>query len=325
MKGTVLITGVTGFIGSHLALRLANEGYEVSGVTKPSVSRNTRNMQEFLKDVTVFTCDISDFHAINNLIRSLDVDTVVHLAALSPVRDSFEKPFSYEQSNVVGTMNIAHSILGMPDFEKRRLVYASTAEVYGNQKITPITEDLALNPTSPYAVTKASTDMYLRMLTHVYGMNTAIMRCTNTYGRKFDASFFVEYLITSMLNGNKIYIGAPDSVRAYMYVDDHVNAYVKAIEKRDIKGEAFNFCVERGLSNKEVALKIADLMGYDKKKIEFGKYPPNYPIRPIESDQSAIVLDSTKAKKMLGWSPAVSLDEGLKRTIAYWKARLKAA
>ncbi len=324
MKGTVLVTGVTGFIGSHLALRLANDGYEVYGLTKPSVSKDMRSLQDFLKDVTVFTCDISDYHSVYNLLKSVDMDTVVHLAALSPVRDSFEKPFSYAQTNIVGTMNIAHSLLNLPDFEKRRLVYASTAEVYGAQKTSPITEESPLNPSSPYAVTKASTDLYLRMLARVYGMGTTIMRCTNTYGRKLDTSFFVEYLVTSMLKGNKIYIGAPNSVRAYMYVDDHVDAYVKAIEKRDIKGEAFNFCVERGMSNGDVALKIADLIGYDRKNIEPGKYPPNYPVRPIESDQPFIVLDSRKAKEVLGWSPAVSLDDGLKKTIDFWREKLKA-
>lgn len=322
----VLVTGVTGFIGSHLALRLVNEGYDVYGITKPSVSKDMGNFQDFLKDVKVLNCDISDYHAIYGAFRKADVDIVVHLAALSPVRDSFERPFSYAQTNAIGTMNIAHSMLDLPGSKERRLIYASTAEVYGAQKVSPIKEDAPMNPTSPYAVTKVATDMYLRMMTRVYGLKATVMRCTNTYGRKLDASFFIEYLITNMLRGNKVYIGAPNSIRDYMYVDDHVNAYVKVIEHPEVNGEAFNIGGGAGISNRDAAFKIADMIGYDKKSsLILGEYPPGYPFRPIESDQPFIVLDSTKAFEMLGWKQEVSFEEGLRRSIEFWREKLKPA
>ncbi len=321
-KKIVLITGVTGFIGTHLALKLVKEGYDVYGITKPSVTKNLKRFNSFLEDVHVINCDVSDFYSTNNVLKKVDPDIVVHLAALSPVRDSFEKPFSYINTNMVGTTNIVQAILKF-DEPSKKLIYASTAEVYGEQKTSPTKESAPLNPTSPYAITKVATDMYVRMASSVYGLDTTVMRCTNSYGRKSDTSFFVEYLITNMLAGNKIFVGAPNSVRDYMYVDDHVNAYLKAIQVKHKSGEAFNFGIGKGLTNKDVALMIADLIGYDKNKFVFGQYPPGYPLRPIESDQSFIVLDSTKARKTLKWMPKESFDNGIRKTIEYWKNALQ--
>ncbi len=319
----VLVTGATGFIGSHLAKKLNETGYDVVIIAKPSMSRNLAELNKFIGGVETLTCDISDYFSIRNTLKVVDPDVVAHLAALSPVRDSFEKPFSYVQANIVGTMNIAHAMMELPDFQSRKLVYASTAEVYGMQKTQPIKEDAPLNPSSPYSNTKAMTDMYLRMMSSVYKLNTTVMRCTNTYGRKMDRSFVIEYLMTEMLKGNPIYIGAPNSIRDYMYVDDHVNAYIKAIEHHKISGEAFNASTGNPITNKEVALKIADIVGY-KKKIVMGKYPPDYPVRPIESDQPFISLNSEKIKRQLGWQPGVKLDDGLKMCVEYWKNKLKA-
>jgi len=320
----IIVTGVSGFIGSHLSEELSKSEYEVYGIVKHSTSRNMEKLNAFLKNVVILTCDVSDYQSVFHTLKEVDPDIIVHLAALSPVRESFEKPFGYIQTNIIGTLNIAHVMLKLPDFKEKKLIYASTAEVYGIKNAMQIKEDDSLNPSSPYANTKTMTDTYLRMMSYVYGLNTTVLRCANTYGRKFDTSFLVEYLITTMLKGGKVYIGAPGSVRDYMYVTDHVNAYIKAIEHLEISGEAFNAGTGFGISNKDLAFKIADMIGYDKKNIILGKYPQNYPIRPIEADQPFIILDNTKIKEVLGWTPKVNLEEGLKKSIAYWKERLEA-
>lgn len=319
---SIFITGVTGFIGSHLAQTLSKT-YDVYGAVKYSTSRNMAALNEFLKDITLVRCDISDYHSVHNILKSINPDVVIHLAALSPVRDSFEMPFTYIQANVHGTLNIAHSMLELPDFKRKKLIYASTAEVYGIQKTRPIKEDAALNPSSPYANTKSMTDTYLRMMTPVYGLNTTVMRCTNSYGRKLDTGFYIEYVITAMLRGEKVYIGAPDSTRDYMYVTDHVSAYVAALEHPEVKGEAFNATPGGEISNRDLAVKIADMIGFNKKNLVLGKYPPNYPLRPIESDQPHIDLDPSKIKKLLGWKPTVTLEDGLTRSVKFWREKLK--
>lgn len=318
----ILVTGATGFIGSHLVQELVKKRYAVYGLMKPATNRNPHIINEFLKGATLVNCDITDYFSVRNALKSVDPDIVVHLAALSPVRDSFDKPFAYVNTNIIGTMNVAYAMLEFPDFRKKKLIYASTAEVYGIQKTSPTKEDAVLNPSSPYANTKAMTDVQLRMMDNIYGLNTTVMRCTNSYGRKIDTSFFVEYIITTMQKSEKVYIGAPESLRDYMYVSDHVNAYIKAIEKKEVRAQAFNASTENMISNKDAAYKIADMIGFDKKKIVLGKYPPNYPNRPIESDQSFIHLDSTKIRKALGWKPEVSLETGLKKTIELWKSRI---
>jgi nucleoside-diphosphate-sugar epimerase len=263
--------------------------------------------------------DISDYVSIRNAVKTANPDVIIHLGALSPVRDSFERPFEYQQSNYIGTMNIAHSLLELQDPQTRKLIAASTAEVYGTQPNAPLKESLPLHPSSPYAVSKAAGDLYLQMMFNSFNLNGTILRPTNSYGRKFDTSFMVEYLVTQMLQGKKVYIGSPDSVRDYMYVDDHVNGYMLTMKDPKANGQVFNVGTGIGVSNKELAIMIADKVGFDKKNLVLGSYPPGYPYRPLISDQSSIVMDATKISKELGWKPTVSIAEGIDKVISYFK------
>jgi dTDP-glucose 4,6-dehydratase len=319
MAKKVLITGVTGFIGNNLAERLIEKGYSVYGVIKYVVARDLKKIDRISKNLTPVTCDITDKHAVKNMLNTVIPDYVIHLAAMSPVRLSFQHPFEFQQANYLGTLNIAHSMMDLPDAESRRLVVASTAEVYGiRPENKPYKEEMALRPSSPYSVSKAAMDMYIRMMMNSFGLNATIMRCVNTYGRKYDKGFFIEYVINEMLKGKKIYIGAPDSIRDYMYVDDHVNAYIMAMESKDAKGEAFNVSTGKGVTNGEAAKIIADIIGFDKNKLVLGSYPPGYPHRPLASDQPYLVLDSSKIRNLLGWRPTVTLEQGLEKTINHW-------
>lgn len=322
-KKKILITGITGFIGSELAHKLLEEGHEVCGFVQHVVARDLSCIEDIKDKINLLTCDIRNYFSVRNSIKKVNPDIVIHLAALSPVRLSFEHPFHFQKSNYIGTVNIAEALRDLYGPEKVRLIVASTAEVYGIQdKEEPFVEDMRLEPSSPYAVSKAALDMYLRMLNRVYNFNVVILRNANTFGRKFDNSFFTEYLVTEMLKGNEIYIGAPDSVRDYMYVDDHVKAYILSM-KPGIEGEAFNVAGGRGYTNKEWTLKIAGLLDFPKEKIHFGEYPPGYPNRPIKSDQPYLVLDNSKAKRILGWSQEISPDEGLRKAIKYWKEKIQ--
>lgn len=318
----VLITGVTGFIGSHLAKKLVDEGYRVYGVARHCASRDLQPIKGVLDKITLITADIADYMSIHHALKAANPDVVCSLAALTPVRYSFEHPFQYEKYNYMGTMNVAHALMELPDYKKRRLIAASTAEVYGMQDVEePFTEDLPLKPSSPYAVSKAAADMYLRMGSLVYGLNCVILRPSNTYGRKYEMGFMVEYLVTTMLKDERVYIGAPDSVRDYIYVDDHVGAYMLAIEKDLGSGETYNVGSGVGITNKELAEKVAKIAGYNMEKVVLGSYPPGYPLRPIASDQPYLVLNPSKIRKH-GWAPKVSLDEGLRKVLDYWKQRI---
>jgi nucleoside-diphosphate-sugar epimerase len=316
----VLITGIYGFIGSHLAKRLVDEHMEVYGLERRVASRNMAVIADLLQDITLVSGDISDYVSVRNAVKTVNPDVIVHLAALSPVRDSFERPFEYQQANYIGTMNVAHSLMELQDPQTRRIIAASTAEVYGIQLEEPLKETLPLHPSSPYAVSKAAGDIYLKMMFNSFNLKGTIMRPTNSYGRKFDSSFMVEYLVTKMLRGERIYIGSPDSVRDYMYVDDHVNGYVLAIKNpARANGQIFNVGTTLGVSNKDLALLIAKKVGFDPKNIAMGAYPPGYPLRPLVSDQKSIVLDSAKIRKEIGWKPTVTIEEGIEKVITYFK------
>ena len=314
-----LITGIMGFIGSHLAQKLVNEKIEVYGVVRRVASRNMDVIRNLLPDITLISGDVSDYVSIRNAVKTANPDVIFHLAALSPVRDSFERPFEYQHANFIGTMNIAHSLLELQDPQTRKLIAASTAEVYGIQPNEPLKETLPLHPSSPYAVSKAAGDLYLQMMFNSFNLNGTILRPTNSYGRKFDTSFMVEYLVTQMLKSQKVYIGSPDSIRDYMYVDDHVNGYLLSMKNKKANGQVYNVGTGIGVNNKELAIMIADKVGFDKKNLVLGSYPPGYPFRPLVSDQSSIVLDSTKIRKELGWKPTVSLAEGIDKVISYFR------
>lgn len=317
-----LITGIMGFIGSHLARKLVDDNVEVYGVVRRVASRNIEVIHDLLQDITIISGDVSDYVSILNAVKTANPDVIFHLAALSPVRDSFERPFEYQQSNYIGTMNIAHSLLALQDPQTRHFIAASTAEVYGIQKNKPLKESLPLNPSSPYAVSKAAADLYLRMMFNSYNLNGTILRPTNSYGRKFDTSFMVEYTVTQMLKGQKVYVGSPDSIRDYMYVDDHVNGYMLSMANKKANGQVYNVGTGIGVTNRELAIMIADKIGFDKKNLVFGSYPPGYPYRPLISDQSSIILDSTKIRKELGWKPTISLSEGIDKVISYFRKNI---
>ena len=315
----VLITGITGFIGSHLAEELLKKGYKVYGMIRHTSNRNLKHISTIRTQAILITGDLTSFHSMKSVIRSANPDYIFHLAAMSPVRYSFERPFEYDVVNYTGTMNVIHALIESTDYNSRRLLIASTAEVYGLQEEAPFTEDLPLRPTSPYAVSKASADMYARMASLVYDIDCVVLRPTNTYGRRFQTGFVVEYLVTTMLKGKNVNIGAPDSIRDYIYVSDHVNAYILAMEKEKARGQVYNVGSGRGTSNRELALKISNTINFAG-EMQLGTYPPGYPIRPLISDQPYLVLDSRKIRKDLGWVPKVDLDEGLRNTVEYWKA-----
>jgi GDP-mannose 4,6-dehydratase len=314
-----LITGIMGFVGSHLAQKLVDNGVDVYGIARRVANRNLKVIGDIIKDVTLVSGDVSDYVSTRNALKTVNPDVIFHLAALSPVRDSFERPFEYQQANYIGTMNVAHSLLELQDPQTRKLLVASTAEVYGIQANEPLKETLPLHPSSPYAVSKAAGDLYLRMMFNSFNLNGTVLRPTNSYGRKFDTSFITEYLVTQMLKNKKIYIGSPNSVRDYMYIDDHVSGYLLAMQNPKANGQIYNVGTTIGVSNKELAFMIADKIGFDKSNIVLGSYPPGYPYRPLVSDQSSIILDSTKIREELGWKPTVSIEEGIGRVIEYFK------
>lgn len=313
----VLVTGCTGFIGSNLALRLVEEGFTVYGLVRHVSKRDLQSIATVLDRIRLVEGDLAVYHSLSSAIGATQPRFILHLGALTPVRLSFEDPYPYISTNFEGTVNIVHAILDrMP---KARLVYASTAEVYGwQEEREPFKESTPLHPASPYAVSKEAADQYVRMASKVYGLRATVLRPNNTYGRRV-GGFLVEYLISTMLKGGACYVGAPESVRDYMYVEDHVNAYLMAMNSEKAVGEVFNVSPGNPASNRELASMIAEIVGFGG-KVVYGSYPPGYPQRPTQWDPEYLVLDSSKIGRVLGWRPRVTLMEGLEKTVSGWKS-----
>jgi len=315
---SVLITGCTGFIGSNLTIRLVKDGYEVFGLVRHTSRSELDSLRPVMDRVHFIEGDLCEYHSLLSAVETSNPQFILHLGALTPVRLSYEDPFPFLRTNFLGTCNLVHAILDRAP--RARLIAGSTAEVYGWQGSKPLKEDTRLRPSSPYAVSKAAADEYIQMAMKVYGLKATVLRCNNTYGRKKERGFLVEYLITSMLDGSPAYVGSPDHVRDYMWVDDHVNAYLLSMKENSAEGQVFNVSPGNPISNIDLARKLSEMVNFKGRIVE-GSYPPGYPMRTARLDTKYIVLDSSRIMKKLGWKPSVTLDEGLAMAVDHWKSQ----
>ena len=316
----VLVTGITGFIGSRLATKLVEQGDDVYGLVRHSSERELKRIEKIVPKIHLIEGDLMRFHSVLSAVETSDPNVVFHLGALTPVRLSFDDPYPYIGINFDGTVNLVHSIVKQSP--NTRLIAASTAEVYGWQPAgRAISESALLNPASPYAVSKAAADQYVQMANRIYYLRGTVMRPINSYGRVWESGFYAEYLISKMLRGETCYIGAPDSIRDYMFAEDHVDAYLDVAKSEKAIGEVYNVSPGNPVTNVELAKKLSGLTGF-KGKLVLGTYPPGYPQRPQSQDPVYLVLDNTRISREVGWHPRYSLDEGLKQAVELWSRKI---
>ena len=307
----VLITGATGFIGKELAATLVEKGYEVHSLERYVTGRYSVDQKH---KVIKHYANLTDFPAIKNIVRDIQPEYVMHLAAISPVSFSYDHYIEVTESNYLGTINLAEACYReVPHF--KQFIMAGTSEEYGmtlTDRRKKLTEDSGLHPNSPYAVSKVAADFYLRYMYEAYNFPFTILRPYNTYGRKDNSHFFVERTITQMLKENIVYLGDKTTVRDWIYVDDHVDAYVKVLDNKKAIGEIIQVCSGNGYTTEETANIIAKLTNF-KGKVIWNATPK----RPL--DARILIGDNSKAKKLLGWMPKYDLETGLKKTIDYWR------
>lgn len=310
----LLLTGATGFIGKELVKKLTKD-YEVH-----VLERYVTGRYSFDKSINVIThyATLTDFPAIKTVIKDIQPEYVVHLAAISPVSFSYDHYIEVTEANYVGTINLAETCYReVPHF--KQFIMAGTSEEYGmtlTNKDHKLSEESKLHPNSPYAVAKVASDLYLRYMYEAYNFPYTIMRPFNTYGRKDNSHFFIERTVTQMLKGTEVYLGDKNTIRDWVYVDDHVDAYMRALGNKNAIGETIQIASGKGYSTEETANLIAKMLKYNG-KIIWGATPK----RPL--DARILIGDNTKAKKLLNWEPKYDLEQGLKLTINYWKSHVK--
>ena len=311
-RAKVSVTGGTGFIGSHLIPELLSKGYDVWSLERYVTGRvgTTHNVK------TVFA-DLNDSFTVRKAIRTIQPNVVIHLAAFSAVSYSYDHPQEVLENNLIGTVNLAESCL-REGHAFQHFLFAGTSEEYGNNGYEIQSESNPLMPASPYGISKTACDNYLEYLKEAHDFPATVLRPFNTYGRKTDCHFLIEKAINQMLKGRcaKAEFIDPNPIRDWLYVADHVNAYLTCLEKTKAIGETFNFCTGHGYTVKDTVEKIADLTEFNG-EIVWGTAPQ----RPTESE--VIIGNYQKANKLLGWEPKYTLENGLVETIEWWKNQLR--
>lgn len=309
----VLLTGATGFIGKELAVKLAEKGFEIHALERYVTGRYTLDSKEGI--INHYT-NLTDYSATRKVVKDVQPEYCIHLASASALSFSWEHPIEVTETNYLGTLNLAEACRDVPHF--KQFIFAGTSEEYGTALTDTkhkLTEDSELIPNSPYSVAKIASDMYLLSYMHkAYGFPATVLRPFNTYGRKDNKHFFIERTVTQMLKGEEVRLGDKTAVRDWLYVDDHVDGYMKALGNKKAIGEVIQLCTGKGYTTEETANIAAKLIGFR------GNIKWNFTQkRPL--DAHILIGDNSKAKRLLGWEPRNTLEQGLKKTIDYWSKK----
>ncbi len=305
---TYLVTGGAGFIGSHLAEELVKRGENVR-VIDNFFSGKAENMASFINDVEFYEGDIRDEELLKKIMPG--VDYVLHHAAVASVPRSVENPEESTDVNVMGTLNVLRRAA---ENKVKRLVYAGSSSAYGNSDTEKKSELEAPDPISPYAVTKLAGEYYCRSFAYIYGLETVVLRYFNVFGERQDPKSLYSAVIPLFCAAAKegkpatIY-GTGRQTRDFTYVKNNVEANLLAAKTPGISGEVINIACGRTVDLIELHSAINRIMGKD--------LPPVM-APPRVGDVMHSSADITKAKKLLGYEPKFSFEEGLAKTCAFF-------
>ena len=313
----VFVTGADGFIGSHLAKTLIEMGAEVVTIVRDIKKKSNIDVLGLNGKINVIHGDLVDFKDCERTINEYDVDFCFHIAAQAIVGPANRSPLSTFESNIKGTWNILEACRTSKTI--KGVVFASSDKAYGQQEKLPYTEKSPLEGYYPYDASKACGELLARSYFMTYNLPIAITRNANTYGpADMNMSRIIPDVICKILKGEEPIIrsdGSPE--RDYMYIQDAVDAYILLAEnlnRKDVVGQAFNFGTGTPISVLDLYNKIINLMGKDIKPKILGE---------AKNEIDRQYLDSTKAKKILGWETKYDPDSGLKKTINWYQKNLE--
>lgn len=309
----ILVTGAGGFIGSHLAEHLVRSGAKVKAFVHYNSlgQRGWLDGSELEGEIEFVAGDIADPHSVRLAMAGCDV--CLHLAALIAIPYSYEAPESYVRTNVVGTLNVLQAARD----HGARVVHTSTSEVYGTAQFVPITEAHPLQGQSPYSASKIGADKLAESFFRSFELPVVTVRPFNTFGPRQSARAVIPTIISQCLVGERIKLGATTPTRDLNFVANTAQGFAMAATSDAALGETINLGSGAEISIGDLALKIASLMG---KEIEIEC--DDLRIRPEKSEVNRLLGDSSKARELLGWTPEISLGEGLRQTISWFEKNL---
>jgi NAD dependent epimerase/dehydratase len=307
----ILVTGADGFIGSHLTEALVRQGHDVRAFVLYNSFSSWGWLDSCAADVRgkfeVFAGDIRDPHGVKASMKGCDA--VLHLAALIAIPYSYHSPDTYVDTNVKGTLNVVQAAR---ELDVRRVVHTSTSEVYGTAQFVPITEAHPVQGQSPYSASKIGADHIAYSFHASFGLPVVIARPFNTYGPRQSARAVIPTIIAQIASGQRqIKLGATTPTRDFSYVSDTVNGFIAAVTSDKGVGEVVNFGSNFEISIGDTARLIAEAMG-----TEIELVSDDVRLRPAKSEVERLWADNSKAKQLLGWTPAYGGREGFRRGLA---------
>ncbi len=302
---SILVTGGAGFIGSNFVLMAVERFDEVYVIDKMTYAADRSRLSPVMDDMNFHEEDIRDEGVVKDVLD--DVDYVVNFAAESHVDRSIESGKPFVRSNVEGTFTLFDQ---MRDADIRRAVHISTDEVYGSIQEGEFTESDCLDPSSPYSASKAAADMFVNAFWETYDLPISVIRPTNAYGPRQHEEKLIPKFIARALQGESLPIyGSGEHVRQWIFVEDLCEAIFTVLEHGN--PEVYNVGGTTRKSVREVTEKILELTDASEDLIEFVDDRKGHDFR--------YAIDDSKLRDQLGWEPSIGFDEGLKRTVEWYK------
>ncbi|MBN2325900.1 MAG: GDP-mannose 4,6-dehydratase [Candidatus Omnitrophica bacterium] len=314
-ESKILVTGAGGFIGSHLAEKLASLSPGVTALIHYDSRPHWGNLEYapggVKRSLNVEAGDITDPHFMRHIVQ--DKDIVFHLAALIAIPYSYVAPSAYFHTNVLGTLNLLEACRRE---NVARLICTSTSECYGTALTVPISEEHPLQAQSPYSASKIGADKAVESYYRSFDLPVVTIRPFNTYGARQSARAIIPTIVTQALSdSHTIRLGSLTPKRDLTYVSDTVDGFIAAAEAGGIEGETINLGVGSTISIGGLAEKIIQLTGVQKEIV-----CDQNRIRPEKSEVMHLISDNRKARDLMNWSPKIDLDAGLAKVIEFIQA-----
>jgi dTDP-glucose 4,6-dehydratase len=324
-KKNILVTGGAGFIGSHLVRLLVHKypHYHIINMDLLTYAGNLANLKDIedMPNYTFVKCDICDFDKVKEVFATHKIDNVIHLAAESHVDRSILDPFSFAQTNIMGTLSLLQNakFAWEGNFDGKLFYHVSTDEVYGSLGEEGFfLETTAYDPHSPYSASKASSDHFVRAFHDTYGLPTVISNCSNNYGSYQFPEKLIPLFINNICNNKPLPVyGKGENIRDWLFVNDHASA-IDVIFSKGKLGDTYNiggFNEWKNIDLIKVLIETTDrLLGRPKGASD---HLITY-VTDRAGHDLRYAIDATKLKNELGWEPSLQFEEGIEKTVQWY-------